>query len=193
MVVYETERLRARLWTLDDTKAAFAMYGDPEVVRYIGGELVADIQEQRDQLAGYLERALERDPALGWWAAERRSDGAVVGASLCKFLPGPDRQIDTEDIEVGWHLAREHWGHGYATEIGVGAVTHGFATLKVNEIVAVVEPPNVASQEVARRVGMRHVGARSHYYDGRLLEEFRIGRSQWVSILQRKTKRLHAV
>jgi RimJ/RimL family protein N-acetyltransferase len=182
MMIYETERLRVRSWTPDDAEAAFAMYGDPEVVRYIGGEVAASVEEQQKKLADSLERARDRNPDLGSWAAERKSDKEVVGASLCIFIPGPDRQVDTDEIEVGWHLARAHWGHGYATEIGVGTITHGFATLDVDEIVAVVNPSNAASMKVAQRVGMQHVGNRSYYYGGHLLEEFRISRLQWASM-----------
>lgn len=59
-------------------------------------------------------------------------------------------------VEVGWRLAREHWGHGYATEAGRAALEFGFERLGLEEIVAFTVPDNVASRRVMERLGMHH-------------------------------------
>ena len=78
---------------------------------------------------------------------------------------------ETEDIEVGWHLHPDSWGHGYATEAARGAVERGLAA-GLDEIYAVVSPGNAASMAVARRLGMASIGRHTNWYGGEELETF---------------------
>jgi [ribosomal protein S5]-alanine N-acetyltransferase len=113
-VVFETDRLYARAWHVDeDAEGAFVMYGDPEVVRYIGGDLIPDLETQRQRLALILERNARWEGRYGSWPLFEKTSGELVGTSLVKPLPasGSGRQ-PSEDIEIGWHLARRHWGRG---------------------------------------------------------------------------------
>jgi RimJ/RimL family protein N-acetyltransferase len=59
-----------------------------------------------------------------------------------------------EDLEIGWRLAREYWGHGYATEAAASWLEHGFTALGLSRIIAVTDTPNVRSIAVMRRLGM---------------------------------------
>jgi [ribosomal protein S5]-alanine N-acetyltransferase len=166
-VVFETERLYSRPWRPDhDAEAAFEMYGDPEVVRYIGGELLADIAMQRQRLAAILERHALWAGRYGSWPLLDKQSGELVGTSLLKPLPasGTGRQ-PSEDIEIGWHLVRRHWGRGFASEAGRGLLRYGFDVLGLDRLHAVVDPPNARSLAVARRIGMRHTGKTTRYYD----------------------------
>ncbi|MBX2800362.1 MAG: GNAT family N-acetyltransferase [Myxococcales bacterium] len=165
-----TQRLRLRRWRLDDAQAAWPIYGDPEVTRYIGGHTARDVDEVREQLARRIARTEDLDRGLGSWAVLLGDQ--LVGCGLLK--PLPDAQRDpTSDIEVGWHLGRAHWGNGYASEVGAALLVHGFDTLRLPEIHAVVEPPNTASMRVAQRIGMAHLGRTQAYY-GIELEHFLI-------------------
>ena len=59
-------------------------------------------------------------------------------------------------VEVGWRLARSVWGHGYATEVAMVALEHGFATVGLPEILAVTTTTNLHSQTMMRRIGMTY-------------------------------------
>lgn len=167
----KTDRLHLRPWTMDDVAAAFVLYGDPRVTRYIGGQTAADLSEMADQLAARIEKTNRYPDGYGAWAAEL--EGTVVGCGLVKPLPDRDEQ-PTDDIEVGWHLAHHVWGHGLATELGCRLVRYGIDDLGLDDLHAVVEPANEASKRVAVRVGLTLVGRTDRYYGGLVVDHFRL-------------------
>jgi RimJ/RimL family protein N-acetyltransferase len=150
-----TERLWLRPWTLaeGDVRGAFAIFGDPEVTRYLTRHEL-DLDGQRLGLAHLIADSRSYPAGLGWFALERRSDGGVIGCGALKPLEGSD-----PEVEVGYHVARAHWGQGYATEAARGLLRHGFETLGLARIVAVVDPRNARSLAVVARLGMRPEGA----------------------------------
>ena len=166
-----TARLRLRPWTLDDAEGAYLVYRDPEVNRYIGGHTVGSVDEMRDTLGKWIARTARYPEGTGAFAAV--VGDVVVGCGLLKPLPlstdpppaTPQDRVLSDDIEVGWHLGRDHWGNGYATEIGLGLIEHGFDTLGLTEIHCVVEPPNEASKRVAARCGLEPTGRTTRYYN----------------------------
>jgi RimJ/RimL family protein N-acetyltransferase len=168
-VIFSTERLVARDWTLDDTEAAYEIYRDPAVVRFLGSvpvpvDSVAAMRERVERwIAG--NDAL-RGTGYGFWALAL-TDGTLVGATLLKPLP------EADEVEVGWHLGSAHQGKGYATEGARGAVTYGFETVGLDVIYAVIVRENEPSLAVARRLGMTYEGSTGRYYD-RDLELFSI-------------------
>jgi RimJ/RimL family protein N-acetyltransferase len=141
----ETERLRLRPFAADDLDAWAAIVGDPETAQYIGG--VRDRVAAWESIAVYLGHWALR--GYGQWAVERRSDGRFLGRCGLWFPEGwPER-------EVGWTLAREAWGQGYATEAGRAAIAWAFETLGLTRIASVIALPNERSRRVAERLGMR--------------------------------------
>jgi len=166
--VFATDRMIARPWQLADARSALELYGDPEVVRYIGGVAEPDLDAMRARLAGILERDRAGPPGMGSFPCFARDDGRQVGTAIIRPLPDVRGQL-TQDIEIGWHLARREWGQGYATEMGRELLRYGFAELGLERLHALVEPPNLASLAVARRLGMREQGVTRRYYDGREL------------------------
>jgi RimJ/RimL family protein N-acetyltransferase len=62
-----------------------------------------------------------------------------------------------QDVEVGWRLAHEHWGHGYATEAGRAWLAYGFGTLGLDRIISMTDEDNVRSQAVMRRLGLTYL------------------------------------
>jgi RimJ/RimL family protein N-acetyltransferase len=169
-VIFETERLQARDWSPDDAPSVLGIYRDPDVVRFLGSVPQPVVDEP--EAAGRIERwtaynATQAGTPYGFWALETR-DGTLVGATLLKPLP------DAEEVEVGWHLGKAHWGRGYATEGARGAVAHGFAN-GLDTVYAVVYRDNAASLAVARRLGMTPHGPTDRYY-GVTLELFSLRR-----------------
>jgi ribosomal-protein-alanine N-acetyltransferase len=165
--VLETERLIARKWVIEDAEAAFSIYGDPEVMRFLGsGQPPENVEKMGESLSRIIER--DKDSVYGSWALELKETGEVVGAVLLKPLP------ESKNIEVGWHLAQRHWGKGYATEAARAAVAYGFE-LGLDTIYAVVFPENTRSLAVTSRLGMEPMGRSTDYY-GKELELFQLKR-----------------
>ncbi len=162
-MLIETERLVIRPWTHEpaDLVRLAALYSRPEVTRFIG----AFRDRPRDAVDRWRERmAADRRQIIA--AIEVRATGVVAGSVLYKPLPGEHH------MEVGWHLHPDSFGNGYATEAGGAVVERGFR-LGVPEVFAVVRSDNPKSQAVCRRLGMRHLGITSRYYD-RELELFHL-------------------
>ncbi len=157
--VLATERLIARPWTVgdDDLKAANDIYSRYEVARWLPTES-GDIAERVERWSRPTS-----DPTYGVWAIEERSNpGVAIGSVLLRPLPPVD-----EDVEVAWHLHPDHWGKGYATEMGRAAAERAFRT-GIEEVFAVVRPGNRRSTAVARRLGMEYVGTTDKYFELRL-------------------------
>ena len=102
-----------------------------------------------------IDRYAAREAASGFcmWAMERRADRAFLGLAGLQHVPY--EAPFTPAVEVGWRLARQHWGQGYASEAARLALAYGFGTCGLREIVAVAVPANTRSLTVMERVGMR--------------------------------------
>ncbi len=74
-------------------------------------------------------------------------------------MPDPARET-----EIGWHFHPDFWGRGYAAEAASTVLHHGFAQ-GLQRVVAVTHLQNVRSQRVCGRIGMRHLGVSTRYYD----------------------------
>ena len=162
-MIYETERLVIRPWRDEDLEAAFSIYSDPEVMRYLGASPapIPDRQKMAERMQFWKERDKDLAPGLGFWAFE--VDEAPVGSVILRPLPNDTR------IEVGWHLGRDHWGKGYATEAARGAIEHGFSVAKLQEIFSIIYPENLRSVRVAERLGMESLGTTADFHDIELL------------------------
>ncbi len=188
---FTTSRLIARDWTPDDAEAAFAIYGRDEVTRWLGPQPRRPVATLA-QMQQVLDRRIasnHEEPNYGLWPVELRATGQVVGAVLLSPLPG-----DEVVVEIGWHLNPDCWGAGYATEAGRGVVALAFGLDSVgaervgpapasrparpvlDSVLALVDPDNVRSASVCRRLSMRHLGQTDQYY-GLTLDLFELTRA----------------
>ncbi|MEU5614903.1 GNAT family N-acetyltransferase [Streptomyces sparsogenes] len=142
-----TDRLVLRAWRESDLAPWAALNADPEVREHFPDVLT---REQSDASVARFQADLERR-GWGWWAVEVRATGEFIGFT---GLDPVDEDMPFTGVEVGWRLARPHWGHGYATEAALAAVDHGFEALRLPEILAVTTATNLRSQAVMRRIGM---------------------------------------
>ena len=159
------------------------MYGDPDVVRYIGNRLVRDVADQRERLRAIKDRSATYGGRYGSWPVFEKATGELVGVALLKPLPLSGTNLTTlsTDIEIGWHVAKRHWGRGIATEMGRALLHRGFEVLDLALLHAVVDPLNPASQRVAEKIGMRRVGRTRAYYDDEV-EHFEMKREEWQKL-----------
>ena len=162
--VLVTDRLRLRPWTdsRPDLDRLADLYGREEVTRWLGGGPSVAPAE----LVARWAALHARDPRYGCWAIEVAGQ-AVAGTLLFKPLPN-----GVGEVEVGWHLHPDSWGHGYATEAARAVIDRGFAG-GVPEVYAVVRPGNRASMAVCARLGMEPIGRFRRWYDVEL-EAFRL-------------------
>ena len=145
----ETERLILRPWREADVAPFRAMSRDPEVMRYLG-----PLTDEATSRAGYERMvAIEAEVGFCFWAIERKDAAAFIG--FCGLLPGTS-PIEGE-IEIGWRLARNAWGQGYAREAAAAALDWGWANLDTQSIVAITVPANVRSWGLMERIGMTRV------------------------------------
>ncbi|MBD2071895.1 GNAT family N-acetyltransferase [Leptolyngbya sp. FACHB-671] len=172
-ILTETERLVIRNWIpQDDAEQAFEIYGDPEVMRFIGGGKEENVETQRRSLQQRTDRTAALNNGTGFWAIADKETGEIFGTVILKQLPDNDGN-PTSEIEVGWHLKKAAWGKGYATEAGQAVLNYGFNVLKLPVIYAVVNPENTASIQVTQRLGMSPLGRTQQYY-GKELELFKL-------------------
>jgi RimJ/RimL family protein N-acetyltransferase len=164
-----TQRLRLRPWTDADAEAALRVFGTDDVARWLAPAMtaVADADAMRAVLARWRTEHADTGRPVGRWAVEERKSGHVVGAgALLPLPPGGD------DLEIGWQLAPEAWGQGYAAEAGHALAHYAFAHGE-EELFAVVRPRNTRGVATARRVGLEWVGETDKYY-GLRLQVFRL-------------------
>jgi RimJ/RimL family protein N-acetyltransferase len=144
-VVLRTPRLLLRAYRADDLPLYAALNADPEVAEHLGGPIS---REESDDIADWAQ-ALHSAEGIGLLAVERRADRTFLGMCGLHHLDWyPD------DIEIGWRLARAHWGQGYATEAANAWLTHAFTALNLPRVISVTEEPNKRSIAVMQRLGM---------------------------------------
>ena len=144
--ILTTPRLTLRTFRRDDLPLYAALNADPEVVRYLGGTPLS--REYSDEIAEWAQERYAEE-ALGLLAVERSDDGEFLGMCGLHHLEAlPD------DVEIAWRLAREHWGHGYATEAATAWLDHGFDALALPRVISVADRDNERSIAVMLRLGM---------------------------------------
>ena len=148
--VIETERLRLRGFRASDLDAQAAAMTDPGVVRHLGGSPMSREDTWRKILASPGLWALL---GYGYWVAERREDGAYLGQiGFADFKR--DMIPNIEGIpEMGWIMAPEAQGRGYATEGVLAALDWAEKALGRSEIVAIISHANAASIRIAEKAG----------------------------------------
>ena len=143
-----TERLLLRGWRDDDLEPFAALNADPEVMEFMPrclerAECEAIIGRIRDHFARH---------GFGWWAVEVPGKTPLigfVGISVPRF-----EAHFMPCVEVGWRLARAHWGKGYAVEAARAAIAFGFEEAGLDEIVSFTAVINKRSEQVMQRLGM---------------------------------------
>jgi [ribosomal protein S5]-alanine N-acetyltransferase len=145
-VILETGRLILREFDRQDAAALTLVLSDPETMKYYPASIDQTGTEQ------WIERDLRRytDDGVGLWAMVLKTSGEVIGD--CGIVR---QQVESETLyEIGYHLRRDYWGQGLATEAAIACRKWGFANLKVDRIISLIRPENVPSIRVAERNGM---------------------------------------
>jgi RimJ/RimL family protein N-acetyltransferase len=148
----ETDRLILRKWRESDIAANTEMLFDPLSARFI----TADRKPVTEPMGGWRNSAVMAGHwalhGFGMFAVEEKSSGRFAGRV------GPFCPPVWPGFEVGWGIAREFRGRGYALEAAQAAIDWTFATFELDRIVHCIDRENTASQAVARRLGANNEG-----------------------------------
>jgi RimJ/RimL family protein N-acetyltransferase len=153
-VELRTERLLLRQWRETDRSAFAAMNADPRVMEHFPAPL------DRAASDAFLERVRKGIETRGWglWAVEPPGGGPAAG--FVGLNPVGDDLPMAPAVEVGWRLAYEHWGRGFAPEAARRALRFAFEELELDEVVSFTTVRNDRSRRVMAKLGLSHDPAR---------------------------------
>jgi RimJ/RimL family protein N-acetyltransferase len=159
--ILETERLRLRGHTLDDFGPCAAMWADPAVTRHIGGTPLAEEESWTKFLRYVGHWALL---GFGYWVVQEKSTSNFVGevgfGDYKRNIQPPVKDASLKHMpEIGWVLASQFHGKGYATESVRAAIAWGDAhfgcTRRTSQTICFIHPDNLSSIRVAEKCGYR--------------------------------------
>jgi len=147
MLILQTERLSLREFIPEDVDALTLLLCDPHTMRFYPAPLA------RAGVLEWIDRNRRRyaDIGHGLWAMILNSTGELIGDC------GLTRQNvhGVAEIEIGYHVRRDHWGKGYAPEAARACRNYGFAKLNVERLISLIRSENVPSRRVAEKIGMK--------------------------------------
>ena len=147
MTILETERLCLRRVQTSDVSALVDLWCDPDVTKYLGGP------RDRAKFRIFFEEDAKNPFAEQYdlWPVEEKQSNEVVG--YCGLL---DKEVEEKDeIEIIYIFKPSAWGKGYATEIGQAISRYAFEEMKLERLIALIEPENEGSERVALKIGMK--------------------------------------
>lgn len=181
-IEFTTQRLLMRQWRESDRAPYASLNADPEVMRFFPG---TQSREASDRSIDAWSAELEE---RGWsnWAVEALGCGTFIGFI---GLSVPKRALPFMPcVEIGYRLAKEHWGKGYATEGAKAVLNLAFTQLALDEVVSFTALVNLPSRAVMERIGMTNTGDDFDHPavpEGSVLRRhclYRINRARWDAI-----------
>jgi len=177
-----SERLLLRPWRDEDLEPFAALNADPRVMEFFVSVLSS---AHSDAMVERIRRHFG-ERGFGLWALEVPGLAPFAGFVGLKVphLPAPF----VPAVEIGWRLAYEHWGRGYATEAARVVLAAGFTRLGLAEIVSLTTATNLRSRQVMAKLGMRRVPAddfdhpditEGHPFRPHVL--YRLSRADWAA------------
>jgi 3-dehydroquinate dehydratase/shikimate dehydrogenase len=182
IVTLRSERLLLRPWRESDRAPFAALNADPKVMEHF-----PRVQTREESDAG-VDRMMARmaEQGFGLWAVEVPGVSEFIGFI---GLNPADAVLGRPVLEIGWRLAAEHWGRGFATEGARASLAHAFDVLGRDEIVSFTTAANDRSRHVMEKLGMTrrpeddfdHPGVPPSW-SGRRHVLYRITRPEWRSV-----------
>lgn len=154
----ETERLELRAISPKDRFSIFANYSDPEVANWFFDQPLSKIEQADQIIHEFLEKAAQGKGLA--WAILVKEHGEFAGTcSFETFEPG-------RQGEIGFDLAKKHWGHGYMVEALAEIITYGFTELGLFKIEAHTYSHNSRARRLLDKLGFKVDGVTedSHHY-----------------------------
>ncbi len=148
-MIAETPRLILREWREDDRDWAAAQCACPIVMACLGGP------QDRAASDARIDRmiAMQAERGHGFWVMERKADGVPIGTCGLKTIDAAGAPLQGE-LEIGWRIAKECWGQGYAGEAAAATLDFAFRRLGGACVVAITSERNAPSWRLMQRLGM---------------------------------------
>ena len=145
-MILETERLQLRELKLDDANALELVLGDPIAMQYYPAAF------DRQGVEAWIEKNMARyqRDGYGLWAMLLKDTGELIGDCGCTLQEVERRN----EVEVGYHVRRDLWGNGYATEAARACMAYAFTSLGAECVISIIRPENLQSRRVAEKNGL---------------------------------------
>lgn len=152
----QTERLLLRAETLDDAEAIYSRYAsDPQVTRYLSFPTQSSVDETKQFLTERLPE-LQADGGEVW-IIEPLGDGLLLGAIGARVL-------NEYRVDLGYALARDAWGRGFATEAATAVVETVLKVPSIWRVQATCDVEHTASARVLQKAGLTLEGTLRRYW-----------------------------
>lgn len=145
------DRIMLRRLTTSDVEDLYAIFSDPEVVRYWSSPAHASLDESRSLLSRIDDHAAKGD--LYQWGVVERESGRVIGTTTLSDIDRSNRRA-----EIGFALARSHWRRGLMREAVGCLIAHAYDGLQLHRLEADIDPHNEASIKLVESLGFTREG-----------------------------------
>ncbi|EIT87110.1 acetyltransferase [Fictibacillus macauensis ZFHKF-1] len=145
----QSDALLFRHYQDEDFDFLYSLVGNPEMVTYIGDGHPRD-RIGAKKFLDWIYQTYNRSTHLGLMVLVRKEDGVSVGHAgiVPQIIHG------VEEFEIGYWIAKEYWGKGYATEAALALRNYGEMHVQKQRFISLIQPANIASQKVAKKIGM---------------------------------------
>lgn len=147
-----TSRLHLVPFRLDHRSFIKDLDSDPDVMRFLTNGIPSDDKEVERAMGVFMSFQNIHEGKYGYWLACLNSTQEPIG--WFHLRPLKTRPDDLSTLELGYRLRKEHWGKGYASEIGLALLEYGLSELGAQRICAHTMQANTGSQAVMKKIGM---------------------------------------
>lgn len=151
-----SERLLVRPMQLDDAPSLFEFWSDPMVTKHMNIEAFTDISQAQEMIV-LLQKLFTENKAIRWTILLKDSN-EIIGSIGFNYL-----DYENERAEIGYDLGYSYWGKGYATEAIRALTSYGFESLHLNRVEAKVDPDNLNSIKVLKKLRFVEEGKLRQY------------------------------
>jgi RimJ/RimL family protein N-acetyltransferase len=143
----ETERLRLRPVTVDDTELMLAIWNDPAFIRNVSDRGIRTVEQAREAIESGAQKLFE-DYGYGPYCVSLKSDGTLIG--ICGLF----KRDNLEDPDIGFGVLPDYCGNGYAGEAAAAVVNFARNELGITALTAIVSPTNAPSIGLIKKLGL---------------------------------------
>ncbi|MBI5946230.1 MAG: GNAT family N-acetyltransferase [Chloroflexi bacterium] len=166
-----TKNLTLRPLTMDDLEAMFRVFSEQGMLKYFPNPNPPTIDRAQRMIETQIQQWEQY--GLGSWGVVPHGETELAGWNGLQYLP------ETNETEVGYMLSRKFWGRGYSTEGARAGLEFGFKTLRLDQIIGLVHPENIASQRVLIKCGMTFTYQASYF--GMDMFRYQITRAEFIA------------
>ena len=144
-MIIETKRLILRPFTIDDLSSLHSIFSDAETMAYYPAPFNVE------QTKSWIKRNLERYQVdgFGLWGVVLKENNQLIGD--CGLVN--QTVAGKTEVEIGYHINKNFWSKGFATEAAKSCMEYGFHTLGLNKLISIIDPKNHPSIRVAEKIG----------------------------------------